>query len=585
LEFSKSHFQHQETLCQKQFLMKHLNISFNPHIGGNQGARGWFVNATGQCLGGGDYFIENFKEALDFPNEFYFDADRKKLYVVANSTWDDNTAVVIPKLDILFTIGKKAEENNREKNQEFNDTTPPHPVPVKAVTIANLKLRDARPTFLDPHGVPSAGDWALQQSAAILLQNTERVTIQDNLFKRLDGNGILLLNSNVETLISRNEFAFIGDTAMAAWGETEYMNGIDKIDKKKPVPAKLHAKYKNQPRNTYILHNVVREVGYYEKQSSAWFQAKTSNSILFGNLFFNGPRAGVNFNDNFGGGNLMLNNIIFNQCRETADHGPVNAWDRMPFLYLSESGTWQLAPEQLPNTIAKNFILANGNAMVSIDNDDGSGFFEIHSNFFPSSGGLKNDFGGRAKVFDNNLIVSYPEVTQLFGWKSYPCVQMDIDGGFYTKPELKDIFRNNVCIRMEGKTNHSTPVIKVQDARACSHEKIKNQNSSSEILKIQVSLHGNIYGTLSGVGEVKCGSDKVDWQTNFVGKDAAKLNEKGSKIFKIDTEKLPIQVISYAEKLLMGGDHVSWAKSIFLRSDERLVSTTADDGAEVIVFA
>jgi hypothetical protein len=33
------------------------------------------------------------------------------------------------------------------------------------------------------------------------------------------------------------------------------------------------------------------------------------------------PRAAVNFNDGFGGGNSVSNNLIFNTCRESGDHG------------------------------------------------------------------------------------------------------------------------------------------------------------------------------------------------------------------------------------------------------------------------
>ena len=50
------------------------------------------------------------------------------------------------------------------------------------------------------------------------------------------------------------------------------------------------------------------------------------------NVMFNGPRAGINFNDGFGGGHFMENNLLFNWVRETKDHGPFNSWDRQPYL-------------------------------------------------------------------------------------------------------------------------------------------------------------------------------------------------------------------------------------------------------------
>jgi hypothetical protein len=70
----------------------------------------------------------------------------------------------------------------------------------------------------------------------------------------------------------------------------------------------------------------------YEKQSSFFIQAKTAQSNIQGNVFFNGPRAGINANDGFGGGDNIGHNLVFSSCRESGDHGPFNSWDRQPFL-------------------------------------------------------------------------------------------------------------------------------------------------------------------------------------------------------------------------------------------------------------
>ena len=104
------------------------------------------------------------------------------------------------------------------------------------------------------------------------------------------------------------------------------------------------------PRHTLIANNVVREVGLWEKQSSAWFQAKAMQSTIRDNLFFNGPRAGINFNvcppmhalhfrlagprlgrstigaqDGFGGGINISGNIMFNYCRDSGDVSPARS--------------------------------------------------------------------------------------------------------------------------------------------------------------------------------------------------------------------------------------------------------------------
>ena len=74
------------------------------------------------------------------------------------------------------------------------------------------------------------------------------------------------------------------------------------------------------------------QVGIIQKQSSFWFQAATARSLLRGNVHFNGPRAGVNFNDWMGGGDVIEGNLLANCVRESGDHGPWNSWDRVPYI-------------------------------------------------------------------------------------------------------------------------------------------------------------------------------------------------------------------------------------------------------------
>lgn len=72
----------------------------------------------------------------------------------------------------------------------------------------------------------------------------------------------------------------------------------------------------------------------------------------------NGPRAGVNINDGFGGGNVLERNLIINTCRESGDHGPFNSWDRLPFIADPlETGDGSTIP--LFNKIRSNFLMGN----------------------------------------------------------------------------------------------------------------------------------------------------------------------------------------------------------------------------------
>ena len=76
-----------------------------------------------------------------------------------------------------------------------------------------------------------------------------------------------------------------------------------------------------QPRHTNVVQNVIHEIGIFTKQASCWFQAKSAQTNITANICFNGPRAGINFNDGFGGGSRISRNLLFNTCRQSGDHG------------------------------------------------------------------------------------------------------------------------------------------------------------------------------------------------------------------------------------------------------------------------
>ena len=59
-----------------------------------------------------------------------------------------------------------------------------------------LRYTAAAPTFMERHAVPSAGDWALDRFAAVFLQGTEGVVIDNCTFERLDGNAVMVSGYN-----------------------------------------------------------------------------------------------------------------------------------------------------------------------------------------------------------------------------------------------------------------------------------------------------------------------------------------------------------------------------------------------------
>jgi hypothetical protein len=135
--------------------------------------------------------------------------------------------------------------------------------------------------------------------------------------------------------VSHSDFSFIGGNGVVAWGytnETATDPGRPGVQLVGYPEAGVDGTDGEHPTYTTVTSNSIREVGLYEKQSSFFIQAKTAFSQIHGNVFFNGPRAGINANDGFGGGDDIGHNLVFSSCRESGDHGPFNSWDRQPFL-------------------------------------------------------------------------------------------------------------------------------------------------------------------------------------------------------------------------------------------------------------
>lgn len=237
-------------------------------------------------------------QEFDSVNEFYWAKRSQKLYYFHNGTGppDPTSRYEAPQQRTLFNL-------NASRWQ-----------PIHNVTIRGLTLTGTRYTYMDPHGVPSAGDFAIARSAAVNLEGTVGAKIEDCNLTRLDGNGILVSGFNRNATIAQNTFSWIGDNAVVVWGRTNEtatnpLEGFDGTDG-------------NHPQFTKVLNNVIREIGIYEKQSSWYFQAKAAQSSVVDNILFNAPRNGITMNDPFAGGDLIRGNLAFSAMRETVSACP-----------------------------------------------------------------------------------------------------------------------------------------------------------------------------------------------------------------------------------------------------------------------
>jgi hypothetical protein len=465
-------------------------------------SRGGFQSARGN-QNGGEFYVENIQEELDYPTEFFHDLEKGQLLYFHNGSGappplslppgsnatGSTPAFVVPRLKELIRV-----DGGRNKTK-----------PVRGVSLIGLEFRDAAPTYLEPHGMPSGGDWALQRTAAIFVQGSEDLLVDSCRFIRLDGNALMLSSYNRNATIQRSEFAWTGTTAIALWGDTEGAEGA-------PEGMGWDGRAGNQPRGTLISMNLIHELGIWEKQSSALFLAKSCETTFERNLAFNGPRAGINFNDGFGGGNNISQNLIFNFCRESGDHGPVNSWNRqvyvagLPGTAGSDGDTASLSDGSLPfkryDAIERNLIIANYQSAQAVDTDDGSSYFDVHHNLFAyGTGGLKSDYGGHdnrhhhnvyaylthgkavsiepqlpnhTDAFYNNTVVYAARPDWTPGYAEYYCNTTSrwSDGDAYGLPEMHD----NRVYQQGGNNPSETPCVSPCGGVRCMAMAFQQQN-------------------------------------------------------------------------------------------------------------
>ena len=173
---------------------------------------------------------------------------------------------------------------------------------------------------------------------------------------------------------------------------------------------------------------------------------------------------------------MVENNLIFNTCRESGDHGPINTWDRQTFITdLGKDGAATANPQM--TEIRSNFIFANYGAAQGVDNDDGSSYYSIHDNVFFDADGFKMDYGGHGSEFYSNLVVTKPYGGDCLGL-----------GGFFAGEG--DGYYGNKCVLM-GQSG------------------LQGVGSVSNCDPRMMNMHDNEYYTPTNNATLRCGGSSI----------------------------------------------------------------------------
>jgi hypothetical protein len=165
--------------------------------GGYQGSIGTPEKGTS-----GEWYIENVIEELDAPTEWFYDTTTAKLYYIHNAS-----VVEPPSASLEF------EAVTTKVLLNFSGT---QSQPLTDVSVKGMTLRDTAYTYLDPHGAPSGGDWAIQRTGAVTITGTVGAVLESSLFTRLDGLGVFISGYNRNLTIQNSTFEWLGGSAMAS---------------------------------------------------------------------------------------------------------------------------------------------------------------------------------------------------------------------------------------------------------------------------------------------------------------------------------------------------------------------------------
>ena len=366
--------------------------NFTFAAGGWQGSRGY--------THGTDISVENVLEELDAPGEWFFDEAARQLFLIPlpgpGSPPPPDGALVAagPGSKVLLNIsGSQA-------------------APAANVSLVGLAFADAAHTYLDPHGLPSGGDWAIARTGAVFATGVDGLLVAGCTFAGLDNNALFLAGYARRAVIANSAFSSLGESAIAQWGDV----GGEEAD----APGMgWDTRNGDQPRGTLVEGNLCHGIGIWQKQSACLFQAEAASTVARGNIFYDVPRAAINENELGMGGHLVAGNAIWSVCRETADHGAWNSWGRTARVNdLHEDGSPGGPPTTVPlwTHAAGNFWLAQPfpvtksgfapGAQEAFDTDDGSAYLNVTGNVFVyGSSDEKSDLGGHDNRHVGNVVL------------------------------------------------------------------------------------------------------------------------------------------------------------------------------------
>jgi hypothetical protein len=339
-------------------------------------------------------FVENIREELDAPGEWFHDAQANTLLFIPPAGLDLKTATieVVGLRNLVEFAGTPAQ-------------------PVKFVTLRGITFRHAARTFMENREPMLRTDWTIYRGGAVLFNGAEDCAIADCDFDQLGGNSIFVNDYNRRLTIrgcliregGANGIAFVGDPKAVrnALFNYDQANNFADIDR---TPGPLTD---NFPADCVVEDCLITRTGRFEKQTAPVEIDMAQHITVRHCSIYDVPRAGINIGDGCWGGHVIEFCDVFDTVKETGDHGSFNSWGRDRYWNLrgvpaGEQPKLALLDVVEPNTLRNNRWRCDHG--WDIDLDDGSSHYVIYNNLL-LNGGLKFREGFQ-RIATNNVIVN-----------------------------------------------------------------------------------------------------------------------------------------------------------------------------------
>ncbi len=343
-------------------------------------------------------FVENIREELDSPGEWFYDKKEKQVLYIPLEDEEINTA----RVEIVTTPHLIEIRGSETK-------------PIKNIHISNIKFKHTKRTFMEPYEKLMRSDWRIYRGAAILIENAEDCAITNCEFSELGGNAVFISKYGLNIKVKSNHIYNIGASAICVVGDASAIRSgsfqysefveYDEMDK---TPGPANALY---PRQCSVEDNLIHDIGLVEKQVAGVQVQIAAQLDVRHNTIYKVPRSGINIGDGAFGGHLIEYNDVFETVLETSDHGAFNSWGRDRFWHpdrrvmneLTDNHPELILLDALYTTVIRNnrFQCAHG---WDIDLDDGSSNYHIYNNLC-LQGGIKLREGFERKV-ENNIMIN-----------------------------------------------------------------------------------------------------------------------------------------------------------------------------------